>query len=34
MEQALNGRETAAGALKNAVARGNDVLREFERSNK
>ena len=34
MEQALNGRETAAAALKNAVARGNEVLREFERTNK
>lgn len=34
MEQALAGRETAAAALKNAVARGNEVLREFERANK
>jgi sn-glycerol 3-phosphate transport system substrate-binding protein len=34
MEQALDGKKTAAAALTSAVARGNAVLREFERSNK
>jgi sn-glycerol 3-phosphate transport system substrate-binding protein len=34
MEQALDGRKTAAAALKSAVSRGNVVLREFERTNK
>jgi sn-glycerol 3-phosphate transport system substrate-binding protein len=34
MEHALDGRKTAAEALTSAVARGNAVLREFERTNK
>jgi sn-glycerol 3-phosphate transport system substrate-binding protein len=34
MEQALDGKKPAAAALKSAVARGNAVLREFERTNK
>jgi len=34
MEQALDGRKTAEVALKSAVARGNAVLTEFERTNK
>ena len=34
MEAALDGKKTAAVALKNAVSRGNAVLREFERTNK
>jgi sn-glycerol 3-phosphate transport system substrate-binding protein len=34
MEQALDGKKTAAAALTSAVARGNAVLREFERTNK
>jgi len=34
MEQALDGKKSAADALKSAVARGNAVLREFERTNK
>jgi sn-glycerol 3-phosphate transport system substrate-binding protein len=34
MEQTLDGKKAAAAALKSAVARGNAVLREFERSNK
>ena len=34
MEQAIDGRKTAEAALKSAVARGNAVLEEFERTNK
>jgi sn-glycerol 3-phosphate transport system substrate-binding protein len=34
MEQALDGKKTAAAALTGAVKRGNAVLREFERTNK
>jgi sn-glycerol 3-phosphate transport system substrate-binding protein len=34
IEQALDGRKTAAAALKSAVSRGNTVLREFERTNR
>jgi sn-glycerol 3-phosphate transport system substrate-binding protein len=34
MEQALDGKKTAEAALKSAVARGNAVLTEFERTNK
>ena len=34
MEQALEGKKTAATALKDAVRRGNIVLRDFERTNK
>ena len=34
MEQALDGKKTAAAALKSAVARGNTVLREFEATNR
>ncbi len=34
MEQALDGKKTAAAALKSAVARGNVVLREFEAANR
>ena len=34
MEQALDGKKTAEAALKSAVARGNAVLMEFERTNK
>ena len=34
MEQALDGKKTAAAALTSAVTRGNAVLREFERTNK
>ena len=34
MEGALDGKKTAAAALKSAVSRGNEVLREFERTNK
>jgi sn-glycerol 3-phosphate transport system substrate-binding protein len=34
MEQALDGKKTAAAALKSAASRGNAVLREFEQNNK
>jgi sn-glycerol 3-phosphate transport system substrate-binding protein len=34
MEQALDGKKTAAAALTSAVKRGDAVLREFERTNK
>ena len=34
VERALQGQQTAQGALDNVVGRGNRVLREFERANK
>jgi sn-glycerol 3-phosphate transport system substrate-binding protein len=34
MEQALAGKKTSKAALENAVKRGNDLLRQFERANK
>ena len=34
MEQALDGRKSAEAALKSAVARGDALLREFERTNR
>jgi sn-glycerol 3-phosphate transport system substrate-binding protein len=34
MEQALEGKKSAAAALKSAVRRGNVVLREFEQANR
>jgi sn-glycerol 3-phosphate transport system substrate-binding protein len=34
MEQALAGKKTSKAALDNAVKRGNDLLRQFEKANK
>src|SRR5258706_14153858 len=34
LEQALAGKKTAKIALENAVKRGNELLRQFERANK
>jgi sn-glycerol 3-phosphate transport system substrate-binding protein len=33
VESALQGKKTAQEALDSAVARGNDLLRQFERAN-